>query len=105
MWRSVDLPAPDGPMIETNSPDRMSRLIARKIHVVDAPLPTDFSMPFVVISESAKSHSFIAQRHLGRDAHRPPCRNVRREKCDRGQQHSNRGERPWIRCANVKQQR
>ena len=29
MCRSVDLPAPDGPMIETNSPSLMSALIRR----------------------------------------------------------------------------
>src|SRR5579859_7417435 len=58
MWRSVDLPAPDGPMIDTNSPERIARSIARRIQVVVAPLATVFSMPFVVISESAKRHSY-----------------------------------------------
>src|SRR5581483_4575885 len=36
----------------------MSRSIARRIHVVVAPLATVFSMPFVVISESAKRYSY-----------------------------------------------
>src|SRR5690349_16655652 len=58
MWSSVDLPAPDGPMIDTNSPERMSRSMARTIHVVAAPFATDFSMRLVVINESVKRHSY-----------------------------------------------
>src|SRR5688572_32153158 len=45
MCRSVDLPAPDGPMIDTNSPGLMSSVIRRSTY--DWPLPTgyDFSTP------------------------------------------------------------
>jgi hypothetical protein len=33
MWSSVDLPAPDGPMIDTNSPSLMSSVTRRNTHV------------------------------------------------------------------------
>ena len=33
MCSSVDLPAPDGPMIETNSPSLMSTLMRRSTYV------------------------------------------------------------------------
>src|SRR5262249_1833979 len=43
MCRSVDLPAPDGPMIETNSPSLRSRLIRRRTYVRPTPSGNDFS--------------------------------------------------------------
>ena len=45
MWSSVDLPAPDGPMIETNSPGLMSSVIRRSTKVCPAPTGNDFSTP------------------------------------------------------------
>ena len=45
MWSSVDLPAPDGPMIETNSPGVMSKAIRRSTNVWPAPTGNDFSTP------------------------------------------------------------
>src|SRR5687768_11898663 len=43
MWSRVDLPAPEGPMIDTNSPSRMSRLMRRSTHVRLVPCAYDFS--------------------------------------------------------------
>src|SRR5258708_40379162 len=43
MWSSVDLPAPDGPMIETNSPSLMSALMRRRTNVRPTPCGYDFS--------------------------------------------------------------
>src|SRR5262245_18368324 len=43
IWSSVDLPAPDGPMIETNSPSLMSALMRRRTNVRPTPCGYDFS--------------------------------------------------------------
>src|SRR6188768_3210325 len=43
MWRSVDLPAPDGPIIETNSPSAMSMPTRRSTQVLVGPWAYDFS--------------------------------------------------------------
>src|SRR5215475_13913880 len=45
MCKSVDLPAPDGPMIETNSPGLMSSVMRRSTKVWPAPTGNDFSTP------------------------------------------------------------
>src|SRR5688572_30859583 len=45
MWSSVDLPAPDGPMIDTNSPGLMSIAMRRRTNVCPAPTGKDFSTP------------------------------------------------------------
>src|SRR5262245_49315720 len=55
MWSSVDLPAPDGPMIETNSPGLMSRAIRRRTKVCPAPTGNDFSTLFSDISGAVGS--------------------------------------------------
>src|SRR5213594_1410501 len=44
MCSSVDLPAPEGPMIDTKSPSSMSRLIRRRTKVLPGPWTYDFSM-------------------------------------------------------------
>src|SRR5262249_59788097 len=44
MCSKVDLPAPDGPMIDTNSPSLMSSMMRRKTHVRLVPCAYDFSM-------------------------------------------------------------
>src|ERR1700681_1595887 len=44
MCSSVDLPAPDGPMTETNSPSLMSISIRRRTKVRPTPCAYDFSM-------------------------------------------------------------
>src|SRR5688572_2378886 len=44
MCSSVDLPAPEGPMIEMNSPGLMSSAIRRSTKVCPAPTGKDFSM-------------------------------------------------------------
>src|SRR5687767_6788507 len=45
MCSSVDLPAPEGPMIETNSPALISSVIRRSTNVWPAPTGKDFSIP------------------------------------------------------------
>ena len=55
MWSSVDLPAPDGPMIETNSPGLMSSAIRRSTKVCPAPTGNDFSTPFSDMSGAVGS--------------------------------------------------
>src|SRR4029079_13428295 len=45
MCSNVDLPAPDGPMIEMNSPGLMSRVMRRRPQVWPAPTGNDFSTP------------------------------------------------------------
>src|SRR5215510_11762914 len=45
MCSSVDLPAPEGPMMETNSPGLMSSVIRRSTNVCPAPTGNDFSTP------------------------------------------------------------
>src|SRR5687767_14492280 len=45
MWRSVDLPAPEGPMIDTNSPGLMSAAMRRSTNDCPAPTGYDFSTP------------------------------------------------------------
>src|SRR5687767_12485983 len=52
MWSSVDLPAPDGPMIDTNSPGLMSTATRRSTNDWPAPTGNDFSTPFSDISGS-----------------------------------------------------
>src|SRR5688572_27251651 len=47
MWSSVDLPAPEGPMIDTNSPGLMSTVIRRSTYVWPGPTGYDFSIPRV----------------------------------------------------------
>src|SRR5579862_7394378 len=53
MCSSVDLPAPDGPMIDTNSPSLMSSAMRRSTHVRLAPSAYDFSMFRIDTSASA----------------------------------------------------
>ena len=43
MWSRVDLPAPDGPMIDTNSPSFTSRSIRRNSQILFGPCGTAFS--------------------------------------------------------------
>src|SRR5436190_18923040 len=50
MWRSVDLPAPDGPMIDTNSPGLMSSVMRRSTYVCPGPTGKDFSTARVDMS-------------------------------------------------------
>ena len=55
MWSSVDLPAPDGPMIETNSPGLMSSAMRRRTKVCPAPTGNDFSTPLSDMSGAVGS--------------------------------------------------
>src|ERR1051326_4249504 len=57
MCNKVDFPAPDGPMIETNSPGLMSRLIRLKTYVLVGPWENAFSTPRKLIIESLQNHS------------------------------------------------
>src|ERR1043165_9042536 len=57
MCNNVDFPAPDGPMIETNSPGLMSRLIRRKTYVLLGPWENAFSTPRKLIIEFLQNHS------------------------------------------------
>ena len=57
MCSSVDLPAPDGPMIETNSPAVMSMATRRRTHVRLAPCAYDFSRLRRAISAVGSSGS------------------------------------------------
>src|SRR5688572_1236625 len=50
MCRSVDLPAPDGPIIETNSPSFTSTLIRRSTYVRLVPCAYDFSILRIAMS-------------------------------------------------------
>ena len=50
MCSSVDLPAPDGPMIDTNSPSRMSSEMRRSRKSWPAPWGIDFSTSLSEIS-------------------------------------------------------
>src|SRR5262245_44892137 len=50
MCRSVDFPAPDGPMIETNSPGLISSVMRRRTYVWPGPAGYDFSTLLVAIS-------------------------------------------------------
>src|ERR1700735_2860745 len=43
-WRSVDLPAPEGPMMETNSPSLISTLMRRRTNVLVGPCSKYFSI-------------------------------------------------------------
>ena len=54
IWSSVDLPAPDGPMIETNSPGLMSKAMRRSTNVWPAPTGNDFSTPRMDITGRAR---------------------------------------------------
>src|ERR1051325_12085693 len=55
MCNKVVFPAPDGPMIDTNSPGLMSRLIRRKTYVLVGPCEKAFSTPRKLIIESLQS--------------------------------------------------
>src|SRR5437867_1875874 len=55
MCRTVDLPAPDGPMTETNSPSLMSTFTRRRTYVRPTPCGYDFSMFLSDISMSLGS--------------------------------------------------
>src|SRR5258708_5531414 len=44
IWSKVDFPAPDGPMMEMNSPSFTSMSIRRRIKVRVAPVGKDFSI-------------------------------------------------------------
>src|ERR1044071_4624769 len=55
MCNKVDFPAPDGPMIDTNSPGLMSRLILLKTYVFVGPWEKAFSTPRKLIIESLQS--------------------------------------------------
>src|SRR5688572_24579144 len=50
IWSSVDLPAPDGPMMDTNSPGLISTVIRRSTYVWPGPAGNAFSMPLVEMS-------------------------------------------------------
>ena len=65
MWSSVDLPAPDGPMIDTNSPSLMSSVMRRRTHVRLVPCAYDFSMLRNEMSASAPSPSASAGTDCG----------------------------------------
>src|ERR1043165_432447 len=56
MCNNVDFPAPDGPMIETNSPGLMSRLIRRRTYVLAGPCENAFSTPRKLIIELLQNH-------------------------------------------------
>src|ERR1044072_4929508 len=94
MCSKVDFPAPDGPMIETNSPALMSRLIRRRTYVLVGPWENAFSTPRKLIIELLQSHSRPPLVSLPefRDAlNRPLLRPSNRrtsERCDRRAGHS-----------------
>src|SRR5690349_8414664 len=67
IWSSVDLPAPDGPMIEMNSPSLMSSVIRRKTHVRLVPCAYDFSRPRSEMSASVAIGSRLAAGEAGED--------------------------------------
>src|SRR5689334_3503709 len=56
MCNKVDFPAPDGPMIETNSPGLMSKLILRNTYVLVGPWENAFSTPRKLIMKSLQNH-------------------------------------------------
>src|SRR6476661_2772881 len=56
MCNNVDFPAPDGPMIETNSPGLMSTLIRRRTYVLVGPWENAFSTPRKLIIGSLQNH-------------------------------------------------
>src|SRR5579871_1588304 len=68
MWSSVDLPAPDGPMMDTNSPSLMSIATRRNTHVRLAPSAYDFSTFRIDTSDSAGPGSVSIGRSAGAGA-------------------------------------
>ena len=95
MLSSVDFPAPEGPMMVTNSPRLISSVIRRKRKNLFGPASTAFSRLRIRIRGStvvqpllyflARSlqtsdlqNSLVAQRDQRIDARRPPRRNVAR---------------------------
>src|ERR1043166_10074307 len=89
MCNNVDFPAPDGPMIETNSPGLMSRLIRRKTYVLLGPWENAFSTPRKLIIELLQNHFqptlFSLPGSHGVQNRLPPRRSDRRtsERCGR----------------------
>src|SRR5260221_2462464 len=65
MCSSVDLPAPDGPMMDTNSPSLMSSAIRRSTQVRLAPSAYDFSRLRSEISASSRVGSRSAADDAG----------------------------------------
>src|SRR5215470_11520346 len=76
--RSVDLPAPDGPMIVTNSPASIFRLIRRRTNVWPARVSKDFSM--LRISIMGSPLSFVPD-----GGHRIEARGAPRGEAGRGE--------------------
>src|SRR5947209_1192018 len=64
MWSSVDFPAPEGPMIDTNSPSLISALMRRSTYVRATPCGYDFSRFRNEISITRNRRSFGDGRHL-----------------------------------------
>src|SRR5437660_7964803 len=80
---SVDLPAPEGPMMETNSPSLISMLMRRRTKVLVGPCSKYFSaFRRTIIGELIYSYirlSLLTQGNGGIDCHRTLRRQVRGE--------------------------
>src|SRR5437868_11387529 len=64
MCSSVDFPAPDGPIIDTNSPGAISRSIRRSTYVRVGPWGNDFSTPRKLIIEWLQNRSQLIRAWL-----------------------------------------
>src|SRR2546429_736477 len=94
---SVDLPAPDGPMMETNSPSLISALMRRRTKVLVGPCSKYFSTfrrtiigelidTLILLLFGHPAPLFFPQCDHGIHARRTPCRHVTGNQRDCGKE-------------------